>query len=82
MWSLERDARLRSAAMEWLAARTNDGRDPLAGDEIEEFTFEGERFRLMDRQRGIRKPAVLASALAISSTISMYSGWVISAPPS
>ena len=37
----------------------------LAGDEIEEFTFEGERFRLMDRQRGIRKPAVLASALTI-----------------
>ena len=65
MWSLERDARLRSAAMEWLAARTNDGRDPLTTEELKEFTFDGERFLLMDPQRGIRKPAVLASALAI-----------------
>lgn len=51
--------------MEWLAARTNDGRDPLTTEELKEFTFDGERFLLMDPQRGIRKPAVLASALAI-----------------
>ena len=46
--------------MEWLAARTNDGRDPLTTEELKEFTFDGERFLLMDPQRGIRKPAAVS----------------------
>jgi len=37
-------------------------------EEISEFTFRGESFRLLDAQRGIRKPAVLASALSIRTT--------------
>lgn len=65
MWSIERDARLRSTALEWLAFRTNDGQDALSYREIEEFSFDDEPFRLMDPQRGIRKPAQLASALSI-----------------
>lgn len=62
---MEREAQLRSAALEWLAFRTNDGRDALSYKEIKEFSFEGEPFRLMDAQRGIRKPAQLASALSM-----------------
>lgn len=56
---------MRTAAMDWLAVRTHDGRDPLSTKQIGEFFYEGERFRLMDPQRGIRKPAQLASALSI-----------------
>jgi len=54
--------------MDWLRQRTNDGLEALHSDEISEFTFRGESFRLMDAQRGIRKPAVLASALSIRTT--------------
>lgn len=54
--------------MQWLAVRTHDGDVPLTTDELGEFTFEGDPFRLMDRQRGIRKPAALASALSIRTT--------------
>lgn len=65
MWSSEDDAELRREAMQWLAVRTNDGLESLRYDEIAEFRFRGEAFPLMDRQRGIRKPAVLDSALSI-----------------
>lgn len=66
MWSLEKDARLRREAMAWLTIRSHDGADALSSDEIlNDFLFDGERFSLMDRQRGIRKPAVLGSALSI-----------------
>lgn len=65
MWSAERDARLRAEAMAWLTVRTQDGLNALNTEEIGEFTFDGERFRLMDPQRGIRKPALLDSALSI-----------------
>lgn len=65
MWSSDRERAARAAAMEWLAARTHDGLNPLTSTEIGEFTFDGEPFRLMDPQRGIRKPAQFASALSI-----------------
>lgn len=67
MWSLEDDAALRTEAMAWLAARTHDGELPLTRDEIEEFAFRGRPFKLRDRQRGIRKPTELASALSITT---------------
>lgn len=67
MWDDERDARLRREAMAWLAARSEDGREPLTSAALLDFTFEGERFRLKDRGRGIRKPAVLAAALSITT---------------
>lgn len=51
--------------MAWLDVRTHDGSLALTSEEIREFTFEGERFALMDPQRGIRKPAGFASALSI-----------------
>lgn len=65
MWSVSDDARLRTAAMSWLAVRTHDGLYSLRSEDIAEFEFEGERFRLMDPQRGIRKPKELTSALSI-----------------
>lgn len=65
MWPEEKQQRLREAALEWLSVRTHDGLYPLTHEDIAEFGFEGERFRLMDPQRGIRKPAVFSSALSI-----------------
>ncbi|PID53032.1 MAG: HNH endonuclease [Micrococcales bacterium] len=65
MWSQEQQRRLRTEACSWLAARTQDGLHALTTEEIGEFTFDGERFALMDRQRGIRKPAFFDSALSI-----------------
>lgn len=65
MWSPGREDRLRAAALSWLAVRSHDGLNSLSTEEIGEFTFEGERFALMDRQRGIRKPAGFESALSI-----------------
>lgn len=68
MWPDTDDLALREAAIDWLRVRTNDGLDALTSEEIGHFTFRGERFRLMDAQRGIRKPAVLSSALSIRTT--------------
>ena len=65
MWPPDRELRLRNAAMAWLAARTHDGTLALSSQEIREFTFEGEKFALMDPQRGIRKPAGFSAALSI-----------------
>ncbi len=65
MWTPQRQGQLRAEAMEWLSARTRDGLDSLTSDAIGEFAYEGERFRLMDPQRGIRKPATFSSALSI-----------------
>jgi putative restriction endonuclease len=59
------DAELRAAAIEWLRVRTNDGLDYISSEELQEFTFRGERFRLMDPQRGIRKPRQLFAAFSI-----------------
>ena len=65
MWDEARDVRLRREAMTWLAIRTDDGRVPITSGDLLDFTFDGERFRLMDVQRGIRKPAALDVALSI-----------------
>ncbi len=64
-WGPDVDAWLRREAMAWLAVRSDDGIHPIATADIGDFTFDGERFRLMDAQRGIRKPAQLAAALSI-----------------
>lgn len=68
MWSAAEDMELRTAAIDWLRMRTNDGLDAITSRDIGEFTFHGEPFRLMDPQRGIRKPAVLSSALSVRTT--------------
>ncbi len=56
---------LRREAMAWLTIRTNDGVESLTGEELLDFEFRGERFRLMDAQAGIRKPAGWSAALSI-----------------
>lgn len=65
MWSAAQDMALRQAAIDRLRLRTNDGLDPLTSEEISEFTFRGEPFRLVAPQQGIWKPAILPAALAI-----------------
>lgn len=61
--SLERD--LRHSAMRWLDARESERVDYAW---LSTFEFEGRRVPLMDRQRGIRKPAGMEAALAIRTT--------------
>lgn len=58
------DAGLRTAAMEWLDDRARQGAETVRFDELAAFTFAGTRIPLMDRQRGIRKPAALDAALS------------------
>ncbi|WP_235870928.1 hypothetical protein [Rhodococcus spongiicola] len=62
------DARLRQEAMRFLTIRTNDGVDSITREELLDFTFDGEMFRLVDPTRGIRKPKELSSALSIMTT--------------
>jgi putative restriction endonuclease len=58
-------AALREAAMSWLDNRPEAVVDyPL----LATFEYDGKRVPLMDRQRGIRKPAGLEAALAIRTT--------------
>ncbi|MDV6269838.1 HNH endonuclease [Rhodococcus globerulus] len=61
------DTRLRREAMQFLTVRTNDGLNSISKQELLDFTIDGEMFRLMDPQRGIRKPRQLSSALSIST---------------
>ena len=62
------DARLRREAMAFLTIRTNDGLESASREELLDFRFDGQMFRLMDKTRGIRKPRELSSALSISTT--------------
>jgi putative restriction endonuclease len=61
----DRDRRLRRAAERWLTVRTHDGQVPISSADLLDFEFDGERYRLMDAQRGIRKPRDLSAALSI-----------------
>ncbi len=70
----ELDARLRQEAARWLTVRTQDGQVPISWDELEDFAFDGRPFKLMDRQRGIRKPRELAAALSIRTTYTVAEG--------
>jgi len=62
---LDRDHDLRIAAMRWLDSRSSPRVDYawLSG-----FEYAGDRIPLLDRQRGIRKPAGMEAALAIRTT--------------
>ena len=51
------EERLRAAALAWPDGRQRQGLGTVRYDELAGFTFEGQRLPLMDRQRGIRKPA-------------------------
>ena len=59
------DQVLRREAQRWLTVRTNDGQRPISSAELLDFEVDGRPFRLMDAQRGIRKPRELSSALSI-----------------
>jgi HNH endonuclease len=61
----DRDRRLRREAERWLTVRTHDGQVPISSADLLDFEFDGERYRLMDAQRGIRKPRDLSAALSI-----------------
>lgn len=57
---------VRSAALAWLFAVTHDGQLPATRDQLaNDFVFNGDRFPLIDRGRGIRKPVGWNSALSI-----------------
>ena len=51
--------------MAWLDEQVGDGHEQVSINDMAEFTFEGVRIPLMDRGRGIRKPAFMRSALSI-----------------
>lgn len=54
--------------MRWLAERARQGREILTYSELAAFSFEGSRVALLDRERGIRKPATMHAALSIRTT--------------
>lgn len=56
---------VRAAAMKWLDTRPSDRVDYQW---LTTFEYEGSRLPLIDRQRGIRKPASFEAALAIRTT--------------
>lgn len=66
-WDAKKELELRRSAIQWLKLRTNDGTISLTRDEILDFTFEGDSFRLQPTQQGIRKPAVFDAALSIQT---------------
>jgi len=68
MADVDLDARLRKAAMGWLDVREHQGLELVTSDELAGFHFEGQRMPLIDKQRGIRKPAILDAALSFRTT--------------
>lgn len=65
MWDAADDLALRREAMAWLTVRTQDGLESLTSEQLSEFTFRGEPFRLMASMQGIWKPRQLDAALTI-----------------
>lgn len=59
------DTQLRHEAMQWLTVRTHDGAESISSGDLLDFHIDGRQFRLMDAQRGIRKPKELTAALSI-----------------
>ena len=62
------ESRLRVAAMAWLERKESFGHETFTQPALAEFIFEGRRVPLLDRQRGIRKPAFLDAALSFRTT--------------
>lgn len=61
---------VRSAAIEWVRRRTQDGTIPITRSELaNDFWINGARFPLVDRGRGIRKPAGWNCALSILTSV-------------
>lgn len=62
------ERRLRDMVMQWLYERDPSRSRTFGFEELHGFSFEGEPLPLMDRQRGIRKPARCIAALSIRTT--------------
>jgi putative restriction endonuclease len=62
---IERELAVRLAAQAWLDADRAQGREGWTQANLADFQFGGTRIPLMDRQRGIRKPAGMAAALSM-----------------
>lgn len=59
---------IRAAALAWLRTVTLDGTVPVTREQLaNDFIVAGERFPLVDRGRGIRKPAGWRSALSMTT---------------
>ncbi|HEY6577278.1 MAG TPA: HNH endonuclease [Mycobacterium sp.] len=66
---LEEDA-VRTLALEWVRRRTLDGARSVTRDELANDFYVGNiRFPLIDRGRGIRKPAAWSTALSILTAV-------------
>jgi putative restriction endonuclease len=62
------DERLRSAAFAYLDRLVGGPSGLVTRGQLEDFVFEGQRMPLVNRQQGIRKPAILTAALSILTT--------------
>ncbi|MGI8880644.1 MAG: HNH endonuclease [Jatrophihabitans sp.] len=66
MSEAQRESSVRAAALAWLDNVTLGGAAPVTREQLaNDFHFDGERFPLVDRGRGIRKPAGWQAALSI-----------------
>ena len=63
--AIEREFAVRLAAQAWLDGERARGREGWTHAELADFHFGGSRVPLMDRQRGIRKPADMVAALSM-----------------
>lgn len=62
----DNEGSIRQAALDWVREASLDGTRPLTRDELaNDFLVEGKRFPLVDRGRGIRKPAGWRAALSM-----------------
>ncbi len=69
MFTAEREMAARLAAFAWLDSKMATGQSELTREELEGFTFEGERLKLLDQSRGIRNPANFSATLSVMTTI-------------
>lgn len=68
MIDIDQEREFRQAAMAWLDERKRRGDERFAYDQLANFKRNGVRIPLIDRQRGIRKPANFQAALSIRTT--------------
>ncbi len=66
--NLEQEREFRVAVMAWLTERKNQNQNRFVYVELADFEHDGVRIPLIDRQRGIRKPANFQAALSIRTT--------------
>lgn len=65
---VEQEFAIRLAAQSWLDAQRAHGVEYWSHRDLTQFVHAGTRIPLLDRQRGIRKPAGMSAALSIRTT--------------